>query len=131
MRSPVVVSTPVEVVDEQPPRRAHQAAHCRRNSVKLSVVERHRGNDRVKSAQIRHLVDSLANQTQMTRSGWIQSQRVESELSKAVNEPAIATTDIEDPGARRQPGSDYLVEVLPSPRIGHTPERIPVTAART
>jgi hypothetical protein len=65
--------------------------------------------------------------TSSRRSGRVHSDRVESELSQAVNQPAIATTDIENPGARWLQGSDNLVEVLPPSRIGHTPEPYPLS----
>ena len=96
--------------------RAHQSGHRRRYSVKLGVVERHHGNDRVKLARIRHLLDAFPDQARMSWSCRVHSQRVESELSQAVNQPAIATTDIENPGVRWLPGSDDRVEILPPPR---------------
>ena len=64
------------------------------------MVERHHGDDRVKFAQTCHLLDAFADQARMSRSGRVHSERVESQLSQAVNQPAIATTDIENPGAR-------------------------------
>jgi len=89
------------------------------------VVKRHHGNDRVNFAQICHLLDAFADKARMSWSGRVHSDRVESLLPQAVNQPAIAATDIENPGARWLPGSDNLVEVLPPSRIGHTPEPYP------
>ena len=62
----------------------------------------------------------------MSWSDRVHSDRVESELSQAVDKPAIATTNIENPGARWLQGNDNLVEVLPPSRIGHTPEPYPL-----
>ena len=63
----------------------------------------------------------------MSGSGRVHTERVESELSQAVYQPAIAAPEIENPGACWLQGSDNLVEVLPPSRIGHTPEPYPLS----
>ena len=67
----IVVDTPVEVVNEQPPMRAKQPAERRGDSIQLSMVEHHDGNDRVKQARVFKLLDGFANQSRVSRSGRV------------------------------------------------------------
>ena len=64
----------------------------------------------------------------MRRCGRIHSEHLEAKLGQAVNQAAVATSDIEDARTRWDRRREDSVEVLPSPRISHTPETYQVAA---
>jgi hypothetical protein len=120
---PIIVSIPGEFVHKKRPARAEEVGERPNRSVKFGMVQRHDGGNCIKLAQPLRVFNTLPHQTRMRRCGGIHSECVEAKLSQAVNESAVTTSDIEDACACRDYRPKNCIEVLPPPRIGHTPKR--------
>ena len=92
------------------------------------MVQRHDGGNCVKLTQQSRVLNTHRDQARVRRCGRIHSEHVEAKLSQAVNQAAVATSDIEDARTRRDRRRKDSVEVLPPPRISHTPETYQVAA---
>src|SRR5580704_10529514 len=122
---PGIVSVPRELVDKDRPARAEKVGERPDHSVKVSMVQRHDGGNCVKLTQQSRVLNTHRDQARVRRCGRIHSEHVEAKPGQAVNQAAVATSDIEDARTHRDRRREDSVEVLPPPRISHTPETYP------
>ena len=92
------------------------------------MVQRHDGGNCVKLTFQLRVLNTHRDQALVRRCGRIHSERVEAKLGQAVNQSAVATSDVQHARTCRDRRRKDSVEVLPPPRSSHTPETYQVAA---
>jgi hypothetical protein len=114
-----VVTLPSEVVDEQLPGRAKQAAECGGDAIEARVVKRHHRADGIELADRAHVLHTFGNEARVPTRARIDAYGIKAACAQTVNQSTVAAADVQDTRVRGNALNNRGVEPTPPPIVGH------------